>query len=49
MDPIKKNKHIDEVITPELKRLKKELPDNKARNIKRDILQRHLNKKLIVR
>ena len=47
VDPIKKNKHIDEVITPELKRLKKELPDNKARNIKRDILQRHLNKKLI--
>ena len=47
VDPIKKNKHIDEVITPELKRLKKELPANKARNIKRDILQRHLNKKLI--
>ena len=47
MDPIKRDKHIDEVITPELKKLKKKLPPGKARNIKRDILQRYLNKKLI--
>ena len=46
VDEVTKDKHIKEVIIPELKRLKKDLPSGKARNIKRDILTRHINKKL---